>query len=149
MCVSDFPRNFHECKLKPGGRFVQMKVYFWSFVLYCKVCLNIHTVAPRATKLPMTFLGTLTWGTFVYVNNVLTFFICPCRWHDNFFHPCYLDQRMNSQNCITWLHKCHMTSHTSVTWPHTNVTWPHTSVTWPSLIRGGLLGRKRKFCCYL
>ena len=76
------------------------------------------------------------------------------------------------------LHDCHMTSHnfhmtsqlshdltqlshdltqlshglTTVTWPHTNVTWPHKTVTWPSLIRGGLLGRKKEnsdnSCCY-
>jgi len=113
MCVSDFPRNFHECKLKPGGRFVQVKVYFWSFVLYCKVCLNIHTVAPRATKLPMTFLGTLTWGTFVYVNNV---------WHSSFvlvvgmatfFILATLIRGWTHKTvtCITWLHKCHMTSY--------------------------------------
>ena len=119
MCVSDFPRNFHECKLKPGGRFVQVKVYFWSFVLYCKVCLNIHTVAPRATKLPMTFLGTLTWGTFVYVNNA---------WHSSFV---LVIGMTTFSSLLPWsedeLTKLSHVSHdfTNVTWPHTKVTWPH------------------------
>ena len=72
-----------------------------------------------------------------------------------------------SHDCTQLSHDltdCHMTSQlshdltqlshdlTTVTWPHTNVTWPHKTVTWPSLIRGGLLGRKKEnsdnSCCY-